>query len=230
MFKYRSVLKTFSTLNKLKCNNINSNAIINSGKLFTQNNNCTLNNSNKFFTTSNNNDINALKLEELIKSDLIHDMKSFLTFKNEKDIQFTSKQWLDILKLRGGRGLPNYMDLDVVDVKDDGTVKMNLKVGKHHVASNGYVHAASVICLADTACGYGCFSKLPKGAFGFTTIELKSNFLGTAAEGDLLECESTLVHAGRSTQVWDAIVKHGNKTLALFRCTEIVLYPQPKKN
>jgi uncharacterized protein (TIGR00369 family) len=81
-----------------------------------------------------------------------------------------------------------------------------------------------VVTLADTAAGYGCFASLPEGATGFTTIELKANFLGTAREGRLL-CEATRVHGGRTTQVWDATVTHEGKTIALFRCTQLLLYP-----
>jgi hypothetical protein len=77
--------------------------------------------------------------------------------------------------------------------------------------------------LADTACGYGCTASLPAGGTGFTTIELKTNFLGTAREGTL-ECVATLVHAGRTTQVWDATIRSGQKTIAVFRCTQLVLY------
>ena len=73
------------------------------------------------------------------------------------------------------------------------------------LAPNGYLHAASVIALADTACGYGCLAHLPDGATSFTTIELKSNFLGTARDGTL-SCIARPAHLGRNTQVWDATV------------------------
>src|SRR5208282_2702890 len=98
-------------------------------------------------------------------------------------------------------------------------------IGKKHLAPNGYLHAAAVIALADTACGYGCVVSLPEGAANFTTAELKANFIGTAREGGI-GCEARLVHAGRTTQVWDAEVKSeaSGKTMALFLCTQIVLY------
>jgi uncharacterized protein (TIGR00369 family) len=61
---------------------------------------------------------------------------------------------------------------------------------------------------------------------GFTTAELKANFLGTAREGGVA-CEARLVHGGRTTQVWDAEVKNeaNGKIMALFRCMQILLYP-----
>jgi uncharacterized protein (TIGR00369 family) len=83
-----------------------------------------------------------------------------------------------------------------------------------------------VIALADSACGYGTIANLPEQATGFTTIELKSNFLGTCRDG-ALKCTATRVHNGRSTQVWDAIVRDeaNDRTIALFRCTQMILYP-----
>lgn len=81
-----------------------------------------------------------------------------------------------------------------------------------------------MVALADTACGFGCFASLPEGGTGFTTIELKSNFVGTARDGTL-ECEAVRVHSGRTTQVWDATVRDGDGAeLALFRCTQLILH------
>lgn len=95
------------------------------------------------------------------------------------------------------------------------------------LAPNGYLHAGVIVSLADTTCGYGARAHLPEGARGFTTIELKSNFLGTATEG-MLDCVATLLHGGRTTQVWDAVVREraSGRELAHFRCTQLVLYPR----
>lgn len=95
------------------------------------------------------------------------------------------------------------------------------------LAPNGFLHAASVIALADTACGYGCIAHLPSGAERFTTVELKANFLGTALDGTI-ECVARPAHLGNSTQVWDAVVtrKADGRTIALFRCTQMVLWPK----
>jgi len=79
--------------------------------------------------------------------------------------------------------------------------------------------------LADTACGLATRALLPAGSAGFTTLELKSNFLSTAREGEL-QAVATAAHAGRTTQVWDAVVTCGGRTLALFRCTQSVLWPR----
>jgi 1,4-dihydroxy-2-naphthoyl-CoA hydrolase len=118
--------------------------------------------------------------------------------------------------------LPGELGIEISEVKP-GYVKSCLPVTKRLMAPNGFLHAASVIALADTSAGYGCVASLPDGARGFTTIELKSNFLGTVTEG-AIECEARAVHLGKTTQVWDATVTDGKgKTLALFRCTQMVL-------
>ncbi len=91
------------------------------------------------------------------------------------------------------------------------------------MAPNGYLHAGTVVAHADSACGYGCIATHPDGATGYTTIELKTNFLGTATDG-MLECEGRMIHGGRTTQIWDATVRHGEKNIAVFRCTQLLLY------
>jgi len=93
------------------------------------------------------------------------------------------------------------------------------------MAPNGFLHAGTIVTLADSCAGYGCLASLPEGATGFTTIELKSNHLGTAREGTIA-CVATAVHLGKTTQVWDAVVtnKDTGKTIALFRCTQMVIY------
>ena len=102
----------------------------------------------------------------------------------------------------------------------------HMEIGPQHMAPHGYLHAAAVIALADTSCGYGCLLSLPEGGIGFTTIELKMNFLRTAREGTIA-CEARLVHGGRTTQIWDATVTAPDgRPMALFRCTQLVLRGQ----
>jgi 1,4-dihydroxy-2-naphthoyl-CoA hydrolase len=124
--------------------------------------------------------------------------------------------------LSGGH-LPGLMGIKILDV-GQGFLRAELDVRQDLFAPNGFLHAGTVVTLADTACGYGCSAHLPDGAKGFTTIELKSNHLGTAREGSL-EVEARASHLGRTTHVWDAEVRHkGNgKTIALFRCTQMIL-------
>src|SRR3954447_13384251 len=85
-----------------------------------------------------------------------------------------------------------------------GRARGGFTVERRHMAPNGFLHAAAVIALLDTACGAACMASLPDGASGFTTLELKSNFLASAKPGAAVACEARLLHAGRNTQVWDA--------------------------
>jgi uncharacterized protein (TIGR00369 family) len=119
--------------------------------------------------------------------------------------------------------LPALLGVHVLSL-EEGVLTAELTVRKELLAPNGFLHAATVIGLADTACGYACIAHLPQTARNFTTIELKSNFLGTATEGTIRAIAKG-VHLGRNTQVWDATVIDPNgKTMALFRCTQMVLY------
>ena len=123
----------------------------------------------------------------------------------------------------GAEYLPGLLGIEFTLVGDD-EILARMTVRKALLAWNGFLHAGSVVTLADTACGYGTVNSLPVDATGFTTLELKSNFLGTARDG-VVECVARPVHKGRTTQVWDAEVnlEGSNKTIARFRCTQLIL-------
>jgi 1,4-dihydroxy-2-naphthoyl-CoA hydrolase len=132
----------------------------------------------------------------------------------------------DAFNQLGKTTLPGLLGI-VVNEIGENFLTAEFTVTPSHLAPNGYLHAGSVVTLADTACGYACIAHLPQGASSFTTIELKSNFIGTAREG-VVECEAKAVHAGRNTQVWDALVRHrdSDKLIATFRCTQMILWPK----
>jgi 1,4-dihydroxy-2-naphthoyl-CoA hydrolase len=131
---------------------------------------------------------------------------------------------LDYLNQVGIGKLPAHLGIVVTHV-GDSELRAELAVKEMHMAPNGFMHAGTVVTLADTCAGYGCVVNLPPGATGFTTIELKSNHLGTAKEGTIVGSAKP-VHLGKTTQVWDTIVTHkdSGKTIALFRCTQMILY------
>jgi 1,4-dihydroxy-2-naphthoyl-CoA hydrolase len=123
-----------------------------------------------------------------------------------------------------GAGLfPGLLGVEIEEI-EPGRVRSRMTISPVHLAPNGYLHAAVVVGLADTSCGYGCVATLPEGAVGFATIELKTNFLGTALEG-VIGCQANIAHEGRTTQVWDATVTHVDtgKVIALFRCTQLIV-------
>jgi 1,4-dihydroxy-2-naphthoyl-CoA hydrolase len=126
----------------------------------------------------------------------------------------------------GDGRLPEHMGLRFTHVSE-GLLRAEFTIAPHHFAPNGYLHAASIIALADTAAGYACYAHLPEGSTSFTTIELKCNFVGAAKEG-VVSCEARAVHLGNATQLWDVEVKRegSDKPIALFRCTQMVLWPK----
>ena len=121
--------------------------------------------------------------------------------------------------------LSDVLGLEFLDLSPQ-KIRSRMTITQKHCSPTGYVHAAAIIALADTTCGCGTHLNLPKGNSGFTTLELKSNFLGTLREGDLF-CEAVPEHLGRTSQIWSATVTDGTgKKIALFRCSQIILYPE----
>jgi len=113
-----------------------------------------------------------------------------------------------------------------IDAVSEGRMHLTMQIRPEMLAPNGFLHAASVVALADTGAGMAAFAHLPVGASGFTTVELKINFMATQIEGRLT-CKVTAAHTGRTTQIWDAeIFGETGKRLALFRCTQMILWPK----
>lgn len=133
---------------------------------------------------------------------------------------------IDALNERGGEYLPGYLGIKMLELSV-GQLSSRMPVKKLHFAPNDFLHAASIVALADTTCGYATIAHLPEGAESFTTIELKSNHLGTIKEGGIA-CVATAQHMGRTTQVWDAVVtdEASGRKIALFRCTQMILWPK----
>ena len=141
---------------------------------------------------------------------------------NPRDLPSTP----DEFNARSHGRLPGLVGMEILEI-EPGRALARLDVRPDLLAPNGYLHAATVIALADTCCGYGCTVSFPDGATGFTTVEIKTNFLSTVLEGGIA-CHAWLVHGGRTTQIWDAEVtaEATGKKIALFRCTQMLLYPR----
>lgn len=139
---------------------------------------------------------------------------------------FASLKSLEDYNRLGEGYLPGLLGLEITQVEPE-LFSGRIKVEQKHMAPNGFLHAATVIALADSLAGYGTVRNLPEGANGFTTIELKSNHLGTARAG-YVTASVQPVHRGRSTQVWDGLVtlEETGAKIALFRCTQMILWPK----
>jgi uncharacterized protein (TIGR00369 family) len=140
--------------------------------------------------------------------------------------QETRDQIAAALAAAGADKLPGHLGFELIAIEERRAV-MRCEIQPFHAAPNGYLHAGSIISLADTCAGYGCVGNLPEGANSFTTIEMKANFFSTLLEGTILAM-ANMAHGGRTTQVWDVEVSDetSGRPLALFRCTQLILYPR----
>jgi uncharacterized protein (TIGR00369 family) len=135
---------------------------------------------------------------------------------------------LAVLSERLGQSdnLPRLLGIELTRLGEH-YLESRMSLQARHFAPNTYLHAGSVVTLADTTAGFATYAHLPEGAYSFTTIELKSNFLGTVREG-AITCRAWAQHLGRNTHVWDAevYVEGTDQKIALFRCTQMVLWPK----
>ena len=133
---------------------------------------------------------------------------------------------VEMLREAGKTLLPGHLGLELVEITEGGAV-MRCVISQQHFAPNGYLHGGLIMSIADTVAGYGCIGNMPEGGIGFTTIEAKTNFLSAIREGTIAAVD-TMIHSGRTTQVWDVDVsdESSGKTFATFRCTQLILYPR----
>lgn len=85
------------------------------------------------------------------------------------------------------------------------------------------LHGGAIMAFADTLGATGAFLNLPPGA-GTTTMESKTNFVGSAKVGSTVTGESTPIHIGKSTSVWTTrITREDGRLVAVVTQTQIVL-------
>lgn len=121
--------------------------------------------------------------------------------------------------------LPGILGIVSVEIGSDYSI-VEMEIQTLHLNVRGSVHGGSIVALADTAAGYGTYSNLSAQATGFTTLELKCNFI-RAVDSGTLACRARRIHRGRTTEVWDSTVTHkqSGKKIGEFRCTQLILYP-----
>jgi len=136
-----------------------------------------------------------------------------------------SRETVQRLNEFGRDRLPGLLGLEILTCTAE-RVTGRIQVTRPLIAGTGFLWAPVVIALADTLCAYGTGEARPPESRSFTTVELKTNFVGTVAEGGVIFGQATPAHRGRSTQVWDAVISNEatTKTIALFRCTQLILY------
>jgi len=86
------------------------------------------------------------------------------------------------------------------------------------------LHGGAIMAFADNLGAIGAFLNLPEGSHGTTTIESKTNFLGAAKVGETVHAETTPVHVGRRTSVWQTkLTTAESKPVAVVTQTQLVL-------
>jgi uncharacterized protein (TIGR00369 family) len=113
--------------------------------------------------------------------------------------------------------------VEIVDASAERIVG-KLLVRPDLCTTGGTLHGGAVMAFADTLGAIGAFLSLPEGAAGTTTIESKTNFLGAARAGATVTGETTPVHRGKRTSVWQTkITGENGKAVALVIQTQLVL-------
>ncbi|MAP49344.1 MAG: PaaI family thioesterase [Oceanicaulis sp.] len=129
------------------------------------------------------------------------------------------------LNARAEGRLAGLVGLDVIEASST-RIRGALTVRPELQAPTGFLHTATIIAMLDTLAGYGASMNIPDRSIGFTTIEVSSSFFGAAREGRVIG-EAVPIHRGSTTQIWSANCwrESDNKEIAVFRCTQMVLYP-----
>ena len=85
------------------------------------------------------------------------------------------------------------------------------------------LHGGAIMAFADTLGATGTILNLPEST-GTTTIESKTNFVAPAPAGTRVVGESTPVHRGRRTMIWQTRVSTPEgRLVALVTQTQLVL-------
>ena len=115
------------------------------------------------------------------------------------------------------------MGVNVIEASKEKIVG-ELEISADICTTGKIMHGGAIMAFADTLGAIGAFMSLPEGAGGTTTIESKTNFLGAAPEGDTVMGETTPIHAGRRTSVWQTIItRKDGKKVAIVTQTQMVL-------
>jgi len=116
---------------------------------------------------------------------------------------------------------PGDLGIELVSI-DDAEVHGRLEVDRRHLHPGGYVHGGVWVAFADTVAAWGTIRHLPAGK-DFTTVELKANVFAAGRPGDVLEAVGRPLHKGGRTQVWEVRLRRGDRGVAFFTCTQMVL-------
>lgn len=121
-------------------------------------------------------------------------------------------------------GMPfaNLMGLEILE-RDKARVVGRLLVRDDLCTAGGILHGGAFMAFADALGAIGGFLNLPPGA-RTTTLESKTNFLGSAKAGSTVTGEATPLHIGRRSSVWQTRITNADgKLLALVLQTQMTV-------
>ena len=121
---------------------------------------------------------------------------------------------------------PGLMGLQLTHVSPERVVA-SMVVRPDLCTSGGILHGGAVMAFADTLGAIGTFVNLGEGQ-GTTTVDSSTKFIGAAKLGSTVIGESTAFHRGRTTMVWQTLIKtETGKLCAVVTQTQLVLGQQP---
>ena len=107
---------------------------------------------------------------------------------------------------------------------DSDRVVARMQVRPDLCTLNHVIHGGALMAFADSVGAAATVINLPDDAKGTTTLESKTNFLGSAHVGETITGEATPLHVGRRSSVWQTrITNAGGKLLALVTQTQLTL-------
>ena len=118
--------------------------------------------------------------------------------------------------------LPGLLGIEFREATQERVVA-TLKVRPDLCTTNGILHGGSIMAFADTLGAVGTSMNLEEGS-GTTTVESSTKFLAAAQVGTTVTGECTPFHRGRTTMVWQTLVKsESGKLCAVVTQTQLVL-------
>jgi len=113
--------------------------------------------------------------------------------------------------MKGKDHFAEALGIQVLDAKD-GYAKVTMKVEKNHTNALGFTHGGVIFSLADYAFAQACNF----GDSVAVAVQVSINFLKPSVEEDTLTAEALRVSEGKTTGLYQVIVRKEDKTIALF--------------
>jgi uncharacterized protein (TIGR00369 family) len=126
--------------------------------------------------------------------------------------------------------LPAFAELVGIEIlhTEKERVVGRITIGPQHSNGRDRVHGGAIMTLADTLGAIATVLNLPPDMLT-TTIESKTNFLA-AGRGAFLVGESTPLHVGRRTMVWQTTIRDADdRRVAVVTQTQLVLPREPRQ-